>query len=106
MAKITYVQPDGLAQTFDVPKGDSVMKGAFTNDVAGVIAECGGSCACATCKVFIDPAWAGRLATPGPLEQSVIDEDDAEAQHLRLSCQILVTGSLDGLIVCIPPKQR
>ena len=105
MAKITYIQPDGRAQTLDVSAGDSVMEGAFKNDVAGIIAECGGACACATCKVFIDPAWAGRVAKPGPLEQSMLDEADAEETHLRLSCQIKVTDALDGLVVRVATKQ-
>jgi len=74
MVKITYIQPDGRAQTFEVPPGYSVMEGAFRNDVAGIIAECGGSCACGTCQVFVDPAWAERAAKPGPLEQSMIEE--------------------------------
>ena len=106
MVKITYVQPDGTPETLEVAVGYSVMQGAYTNNVAGIIAECGGACACATCKVFVDPAWAERMAKPGPLEQSVIDEDGAETEHLRLSCQIPVTEVLDGLIVRIVAKQR
>jgi 2Fe-2S ferredoxin len=105
MAKITYVQPDGRAQTFDVPFGHSVMHGAFMNDVAGVAAECGGACACGTCKIFVDPAWAGRVAKPGPLELSMIEEADMETEHLRLACQIRVTEALDGLVVRVPARQ-
>jgi 2Fe-2S ferredoxin len=106
MAKITYIQPDGQAQTFDVPLGYSLMEGATHNDVAGIIAECGGACACATCKIFVDPAWAARVPQPGPLEQSMLDEDDAETQHLRLSCQLPVTDALDGLIVRVASQQH
>jgi ferredoxin, 2Fe-2S len=106
MPKITYVQPDDRAQTFDVPVGHSVMEGASKNNVAGIIAECGGACACGTCQVFIDPAWAERVNKPGPLEQSMIEEADAEKENLRLSCQIPVTDALDGLVVRVPEKQR
>ena len=106
MVKITYIQPDGRAQTFDVPLGYSVMEGASRNNVAGIIAECGGACACGTCQVFVDPAWAERAAKPGPLEQSMIEEADVQKEHLRLSCQIPVTVALDGLVVRIPTKQR
>jgi 2Fe-2S ferredoxin len=105
MVQITYVQPDGEAQTFDVPVGDTVMQGAFMNNVAGVAAECGGACACGTCKIFVDPAWAGRVAKPGPLELSMIEEADMEREHLRLSCQIRVTEALDGLVVNVPAGQ-
>ena len=106
MAKITYVQPDGRTETFDVATGHSVMEGAFRNDVAGIIAECGGACACGTCQVFVDPAWAERVDRPRSLEQSMIDEVDVEKEHLRLSCQIPVTDALDGLVVRVPTKQR
>ena len=106
MVQITYVQPDGRAQTLDVPVGESVMQGAFKNDVAGIIAECGGACACGTCQVFVDPAWAGRLPKPGPLEHSMIEEADAEQEHLRLSCQIRVTEAMDGLVVRISAEQH
>jgi 2Fe-2S ferredoxin len=106
MVQITYVQPDGGAQTFDVPQGRSVMEGGFQNDVAGIIAECGGACACGTCQVLVDPAWAERVAKPGLLEQSMIEEEDAEKEHLRLSCQIRVIDALDGLVVHIPTRQR
>ena len=106
MVKIVYIQPDGQAKTFDVPLGYSVMEGASKNGVAGIIAECGGACACGTCQVFVDPAWAARVAKPGPLEQSMIDEADAEKEHLRLSCQIPVTDALDGLVVRVATKQR
>ena len=106
MVKITYIQPDGLAQTFDIPLGYSVMEGASKNNVAGIIAECGGACACGTCQVFVDPAWAERAAKPGPLEQSMLEEADVQMEYLRLSCQIQVTVALDGLVVRIPTKQR
>jgi ferredoxin, 2Fe-2S len=106
MAKITYVQPDGRTQTFDVPAGFSVMQGAFRNDVAGIIAECGGACACGTCQVFVDSAWAERVDKPRSLEQSMIDGAEVEKEHLRLSCQIPVTDALDGLVVRVPAKQR
>jgi ferredoxin, 2Fe-2S len=106
MAKITYIQPDDRAQTFDVPAGHSIMEGAFRNNVEGIIAECGGACACGTCQVFIDPAWAERVDKPGPLEQSMIEEVDAGKENLRLSCQISVTDALDGLVVRVPTTQR
>jgi 2Fe-2S ferredoxin len=105
MVQITYVQPDGRAQTFDVPAGNTVMQGAFMNDVAGIAAECGGACACGTCKIFVDPAWAGRVVKPGSLELSMIEEADMETEHLRLSCQIHATEALDGLVVRVPAGQ-
>jgi 2Fe-2S ferredoxin len=106
MAKITWVQPGGSARSFNVETGLSVMEGAITNNVTGIIAECGGGCACGTCKVFVDAAWAARVGGPGALEESLIGDIAVPGKHLRLSCQIEVTDALDGLVVHVPRSQR
>ena len=61
MPKITYINSTGESATIDVPVGWSVMEGAIQNDVAGIVAECGGGCACATCHVFVDKEWLERI---------------------------------------------
>ncbi len=106
MPKITYIQPDGVARDVDVAAGRSVMEGAIHADVHGIIAECGGACACATCQVYVDEAWAARVGTPGPLELSMIEDAESDRPHLRLSCQIQATDALDGLVVHVASKQR
>src|SRR5580693_1290061 len=60
-ASITYVSDAGASTVVDVPVGDSVMEGAIHNSVDGIVAECGGACMCATCHVYVDPAWLGKL---------------------------------------------
>jgi len=84
----------------------SVMEGAITNNVAGIIAECGGGCACGTCKVLVDAAWAARVGGTTALEESIIGDAALPGEHLRLSCQIEVTDALDGLVVHVPRNQR
>lgn len=105
MPKITFVQPDGISETFDMEVGDSLMKRAVTREVAGILAECGGACACATCQVIVPAEWRERLAAPQDSEASMLDEDDL-AEGRRLSCQIEVTDALDGLVVRVPAQQH
>lgn len=106
MARITWVQPEGNAQTHDVVSGVSLMQAARVNGVADIVAECGGSSACGTCKVIVSDDWSTRVGVPGPLERSLIEDYDvAEGHFLRLSCQITVTELLDGLVILVPPSQ-
>jgi 2Fe-2S ferredoxin len=99
MAEIKFVAHDGTEYRVAAKAGQSVMQAALFNDVPGIVAECGGSAACATCRVFVDESWAGRLQPPAPLESSMLEEDGSGRPHLRLSCQIAVDETLDGLIV-------
>jgi 2Fe-2S ferredoxin len=73
MAKITYIDSAGTARTIDAELGSTVMETAIKNDVPGIEAECGGACACATCHVYVDPEWVGRLAPPSDEEIDMLD---------------------------------
>ncbi len=105
MPKITFVQPSGSSETFDLEVGDSLMKRALAREVDGILAECGGACACATCQVIVAAEWRSRLDEPLDGEASMLDEEDL-AEGRRLSCQIEVTDKLDGLVVHIPASQH
>jgi 2Fe-2S ferredoxin len=105
MAKITYVQPDGTSQTVEGEPGMTVMEVAKKHLVAGIEAECGGACACATCHVYVDDVWRGKVGAPQPTEEDMLDFAFDVREASRLSCQIKVTGELDGLVVRIPEKQ-
>jgi 2Fe-2S ferredoxin len=102
MPRITYQQADGSQTTFDAAVGDSVMQVAVNHGVPGITAECGGSAACATCKVDVDPSWAARLPPADENERSLID---GEGPNVRLSCQLKLTDALDGLVVHVPGSQ-
>jgi 2Fe-2S ferredoxin len=101
--KITYEQPDGTRAELEVEEGTSVMRGAVDNGIDGIVAECGGACACATCQVVIGAEWRDKLPAPGVLEEAMLE--DVEGDDRRLSCQIEVTAELDGMIVKIPATQ-
>ncbi|MFJ2770624.1 2Fe-2S iron-sulfur cluster-binding protein [Streptomyces sp. NPDC087300] len=107
MPKITYVSADETARTIEVPVGTSVMRGAVFNDVDGIVAQCGGNAQCATCHVYVDATTVDRLAVAGPDEDDLLDFTAAPRHDTsRLSCQLLVTDDLDGLIVHLPERQN
>jgi 2Fe-2S ferredoxin len=106
MATIIYVQADGRQRAIDVPGGSSVMQGAITNRVAGIVAECGGNCICATCHVFVDPPQLALLPAMSPEEAAMLDGTAVKRRpNSRLSCQIRVEESLEGLRVHLPECQ-
>jgi 2Fe-2S ferredoxin len=107
MASVTYIEHNGTEHTVEVPNGDSVMQGAVTNMVAGIVGECGGGLACATCHCYVDSAWAVRVGPPSSeAESDMLESAAAEKKPgSRLSCQITVSPELDGLIVHLPVAQ-
>ena len=105
MPKITYIEHDGTEHVIDVATGLTVMEGAVRNLVPGIDADCGGACACATCHVYVDPAWADKTGSREAMEDSMLDFAEEVQETSRLSCQIKVSDELDGLVVRMPQNQ-
>lgn len=105
MPKITFRTADGREQTIVAVEGHTVMESALRNNVDGIIAECGGACACATCHVYVDDAWLDVLPAPNAMEQDMLDFSEFRQDNSRLSCQIRITPALDGLQVTTPADQ-
>lgn len=107
MAKVTYISFDGESKTVEIEDGESVMRGAMENGIDGIVAECGGGLACATCHCYVDEAWADKAGTPTSQdERDMLEMTAAEIKpSSRLSCQIEVSGDLDGLVVHLPEAQ-
>jgi 2Fe-2S ferredoxin len=105
MPKITYIEHDGVVHTVEAEIGSTVMETALRNSIASIVAECGGSCTCATCLVHVDEAWAGTVGPPSAEEEEMLDTAFEVRPTSRLSCQIKVTETLDGLIVRTPAYQ-
>jgi len=106
MAKVTYVRPDGEELIVEVADGTSVMQAAVANDVAEIVAECGGTLACATCHVYVDDADLDRLNAASADEDEMLDYTASPRQpNSRLSCQIIFGPEFDGLVVRLPPTQ-
>ena len=105
MAKITYVTHVNQIHTVEVQNGLTVMEGAVQNDIPGIDADCGGGMACATCHVYVDDVWFDKLPTKEDGEEDMLDMAYEPKKNSRLSCQIIVSEELDGLIVTTPEKQ-
>ena len=107
MGKVTYITDGGASQTIDVPDGENVMRGALYNGIDGIVGECGGGLACATCHCYVDEDWFDKAG--GPVSQDERDMLESTAAEVRstsrLSCQIEMTPVLDGLVVHIPACQ-
>ena len=105
MSKITYIDSSGNSKTIDVENGLSVMEGAVQNNIPGIDADCGGGMACATCHVYVKEEWFNKLQKAEDAEQDMIDMAFEPKKNSRLSCQLIVSDELDGLIVTTPSKQ-
>lgn len=105
MPKITFVSHDGTERTVEAQLGQSVMQAAMNNLVLGLVADCGGNCSCATCHAYIDSSWAERIPAPIDEERELIDCALHVQPNSRLTCQVLVTADLDGLVVRTPISQ-
>lgn len=105
MPKITYIEHNGKSHVVEVLNGLSVMEGAVQNNIPGIDADCGGSCACATCHVYVDEKWFSKLPNKEDAEEDMLDMAFEPNKSSRLTCQITVIDDLDGLVVKMPSKQ-
>ena len=106
MALVTYIEHNGTPHPVQVPNGESVMQGAVNNMIQGIVGECGGALACATCHCYVDDAWVDRVGPPSELETQMLESAAEDKKpSSRLSCQITVRDELDGLVVRLPASQ-
>lgn len=106
MPNITYIEWSGEEHQVDVPNGWSLMEGATKNDVPGIVAECMGGCACATCHVYLEPDWFARLGAPSETEAALLEFAEGVEETSRLSCQVTVTDEMEGMVVRMPETQE
>jgi 2Fe-2S ferredoxin len=105
MPKITYIDYQDNSKTIEVANGLTVMEGAIQNDISGIDADCGGSMACATCHVYVEEKWLDKIPKAEEAEVDMIDMAIEPKKNSRLSCQLIVSNELNGLIVTTPKKQ-
>lgn len=107
MGRVTYVEHNGTEHSIDLDDGLSVMEGAVSNGIPGIDADCGGQCACATCHVHLPADWLARVGGPASeQEDELLELAPERGQGSRLSCQIMMSPELDGLIVHMPEAQH
>lgn len=103
MVQITFTDPNGQRHTVEAELGLSVMEIARRADIEGIIAECGGSLACATCHCFFDDATIAKIGAAEGNEDDMLDFAETERRaNSRLSCQVKVTADLDGAEITVP----
>jgi 2Fe-2S ferredoxin len=106
VSKVTFVRPGGDETAVDVSDGTSVMQAAVSHGVTEIVAECGGTLACATCHVYVADEFLDRIPPVSPDEEEMLDYTAADREPgSRLSCQILVGPELDGIVVRLPADQ-
>ena len=105
MTSITYTDSKGTARTVNAEDGSTVMETAIRNKIPEIVAECGGACACATCHVYVDEAFVGKVGKASGMEEDMLDFAYEVKPNSRLSCQIKVTPALEGLSVTTPDRQ-
>jgi 2Fe-2S ferredoxin len=106
MPKVTYISHTGESTTIEASVSTTVMENAVRNGIDGIVAECGGACMCATCHVYVDPAFLDRLPPIGEEQEEMLGSTFAERKpNSRLSCQIEMRPEYDGLIVRMPERQ-
>jgi 2Fe-2S ferredoxin len=103
--KVTCVQADGVVRALEnIEPGRSLMEVARAHGVVGVLGDCGGTCACATCHVYVEPEWLAAVGAPDDIEDALLDMVDSRTVNSRLSCQIKLSPELDGLQVTVGPN--
>ena len=106
MPKIAFIEPGGARREISAPVGITLMEAARQHGVAGVVARCGGACACSTCHVYIDPQWLPKLEPREEMEEGMLENAWEPRANSRLSCQIHITAEMDGMQVTVPQRQR
>jgi len=105
MAKVIFIDSQDMRKEVEIPSGWSLMEGAVQNGIDAIIAECGGSCACATCHCYISEEWIGKVVPPDMNEEAMLETVEDAKKGSRLSCQIKIHDGLDGLVVHLPDTQ-
>ena len=106
MVKITFVEHDGRTTEVDAPVGQSLMKAATYGEVPGISADCGGNCACGTCRVYVPAEWRQCFADPKESEQDMIAYWDDRTDGVRLACQTKVNEAMEGMVLNLPEDQH
>ncbi|MCX4096693.1 2Fe-2S iron-sulfur cluster-binding protein [Nocardia sp. alder85J] len=101
MPTVVYRLPDGSASPVDVPVGQTVMDGSVRNNLPGIVAECGGSCSCATCHVYVEGESAAAFGEPSAEERDLLEYLDGARPCSRLACQLVLTVNTGTVTVTV-----
>jgi 2Fe-2S ferredoxin len=105
MPKILFIEHNGTEHLIEAEVGRSVMQNAVDNNVPGIVGDCGGCCACATCQGYVDPAWVNKVPSKSDAEEMTLEGSTQVKQNSRLTCQIIFQPELDGMVIRLPVSQ-
>lgn len=106
MPRVVFIEPSGERREVSAPDGLTLMEVARQHGIEGIVAQCGGACACATCHVYVAADWLGKLEPREDMEEGMLESAWEPRVNSRLSCQIHLTPRLDGLEVTVPARQN
>jgi 2Fe-2S ferredoxin len=104
MPTVRVIDRDGAERELNAPNGSTLMEPLRDMD-DGVAAICGGMCSCATCHVYVDEAWIGKLPDPMSDETDMLGDLISRKPNSRLSCQVILNDALSGLKVTVAPEE-
>lgn len=102
---ITFITKDGQQHSFEVAEGDNILDIAQAHNL-DMEGACGGSCACSTCHVIVDPEFYDEIAEPDDDENDMLDLAFGLTETSRLGCQVKMSKELDGIRVALPSMTR
>jgi len=105
MAKIYVTDWSGEEHTVEGRVGDTVMENIKAAGIDDLQAICGGCCSCATCHVYVEEDWLGKLPEQEEEEYELVSDTEVYQPNSRLSCQIEFSEDLDGLRVTVAPEE-
>ncbi len=105
MPKVIYITADEVRHEVEVEAGYSIMEGAINNNIEGIVAECGGACACVTCHSYVDTAWIDKIPSMDDMEDSMLDAAFERKDNSRLTCQIEMSDALDGIVIHVADNE-
>jgi ferredoxin, 2Fe-2S len=104
MPKINVIDRSGASTEVQAENGLSLMEVVRDEGFDELLALCGGCCSCATCHVYVEESYVSKLPEMTEDENDLLDSSEHRNATSRLSCQIEMTDSLDGLTVTIAPE--
>ncbi len=105
MTTVIFVQHSGERHAVAASAGESVMQAAVNQMVPGILGDCGGTCSCATCHAYVDPAWQSLLPAPSEDEAMMLDGVLEQRPTSRLTCQVMLSAAMDGIVFQLPVRQ-
>ncbi|NWB11417.1 2Fe-2S iron-sulfur cluster binding domain-containing protein [Pseudomonas sp. D5002] len=105
MPTLTFIEHNGTEHRVNGSIGQSVMQAAAFASVPGIPADCGGACSCATCHAYVDEAWLAKVAQPESMETDMLEYAFERQDNSRLSCQLIISEDMDGMVLRLPSSQ-